>query len=71
MKGYDFKFSKNDSDKTICVCKTDGCLFGDYASYSQDKIKYILKTLRPDIIMVELQIISDAKLRSKEVLGAF
>lgn len=25
MRGYDFKFPKNDSDRTICVCKEDGC----------------------------------------------
>ena len=37
MTRYDFKFSKNDSDKTIRVCKVDGCPFSAYASFSQDK----------------------------------
>ena len=48
MRGYDFKFPKNDSDKTIYACKVDGCPFRAYALFSQDKTKYILKSLRPD-----------------------
>ena len=48
MRGYDFKFSKNDSDKTTCACKVDGFPFRVYASFSQDKNKYILKSLRSD-----------------------
>ena len=48
MRRYDIKYPKNDSDKSICVCKVDGCLFRAYASFSQDKTKYILKSLRSD-----------------------
>jgi len=35
------------SDKTIYVCTVEGCHFRVYASWNQDTIKYILKSLRP------------------------
>ena len=45
MRGYDFKFPNNDSDKTIGVCKVDGCLFRAYASFSQERRPIIFLSL--------------------------
>ena len=44
--GYDLKFSKNESDKILKVCKLDGCPCKAFASWNRDKTKYILKSLQ-------------------------
>ena len=46
MKGYDLESSKTEGERIITTCKTEGCPFRVYGSWSTEKSKFVLKSLK-------------------------
>jgi len=43
---YDLEGPKNEGEKIISTCKTEGCQFRTYGSWNSNKNKFILKSLK-------------------------